>query len=92
MTRSEAMEEALELCVHKMCRHCKEVWPSLKCENGCEAMKAATAALALPRRNCDRFETLGDALAAWREVSPAESGSFDWWLFAATGKESEAKQ
>lgn len=42
----------------------------------------ALAALAAPARNCDRFKTLEDALAAWREVSPAESGPFDKWLFA----------
>lgn len=42
----------------------------------------AKAALAAPARNCDRFMRLEDALAAWREVSPAESGPFDEWLFA----------
>lgn len=39
-------------------------------------------ALAEPPRNCDRFNALEDALAGWREVSPAESGPFDNWLFA----------
>lgn len=49
----------------------------------CEPIyKIAKAALAAPPRNCDRFNTLEDALAGWREVSPAESGPFDNWLFA----------
>lgn len=42
----------------------------------------AKSALAAPPRNCDRFNTLEDALAGWREVSPDESGPFDNWLFA----------
>lgn len=42
----------------------------------------AESALAAPPRNCDRFNTLEDALAGWREVSPDESGPFDDWLFA----------
>ena len=42
----------------------------------------AKNALSAPPRNCDRFNTLEDALAGWREVSPDESGPFDNWLFA----------
>jgi hypothetical protein len=45
-------------------------------------------ALAAPPRNCDRFATLPDALAAWRDIDPREAGPFDLWLFAsATEKE-----
>ena len=40
------------------------------------------AAIAEPAHNCDRFNTLEDALAGWREVSPDESVPFDNWLFA----------
>ena len=50
----------------------------------------ASAALAEPPRNCDRFNTLEDALAGWREVSPAESGPFDEWLFAEAKGETDA--
>jgi len=49
------------------------------------------AALAAPPRNCDRFATLPDALAAWRDVDPREAGPFDLWLFApATEQEGGA--
>ena len=41
-----------------------------------------TAALSAPPRNCDRFATLPDALAAWRDIDPREAGPFDTWLFA----------
>lgn len=51
-----------------------------------------SAALAVPMRNCDRYATLPDALAAWRDVDPREAGTFDEWLFApATEKEGGAK-
>lgn len=42
------------------------------------------------RRNCDRFATLPDALAAWRDVNPREAGPFDLWLFD-TAKEGGSK-
>jgi hypothetical protein len=42
----------------------------------------ANAALDAPPRNCDRFATLPDALAAWRDIDPREAGPFDTWLFA----------
>lgn len=45
--------------------------------------------LAAPPRNCDRFNTLEDALAGWREVSPDESGPFDNWLFAEAKGDAE---
>ena len=48
----------------------------------CNIVAKAKAALSESARNCDRFNTLEDALAGWREVSPDESGPFDNWLFA----------
>lgn len=47
-------------------------------------------AFAVPPRNCDRFATHLDALAAWRDIDPREAGPFDLWLFD-TAKEGGAK-
>lgn len=41
-----------------------------------------------PPRNCDKYLSLKEALAAWRETPPYESGCFDEWLFA-TAKNGE---
>ena len=54
------------------------------------AIDKARAALATPTRNCDRFATLPDALAAWRDIDPREAGPFDLWLFD-TAKEGGSK-
>ena len=61
-----------------------------ECVNGCQAMLDAKAALSAPPRNCDRFATLPDALAAWRDIDPREAGPFDLWLFD-TAKEGGAR-
>ena len=53
------------------------------------AYHKALEALAAPPRNCDRFNTLEDALAGWREVGPDESGPFDSWLFTKAKGEVE---
>lgn len=76
------MREALVQVSSSLCPACRR----RNCK-GCPRsvapfMSAVRKALALPPRNCDRFNTLEDALAGWREVSPDESGPFDNWLFA----------
>ena len=44
------------------------------------AKQEAEAALKKPARNCEKYATLDDALAAWREEPPSV-GPFDNWLF-----------
>ena len=57
-----------------------------------ELYRKTKSALAAPARNCDRFATLPDALAAWRDIDPREAGPFDLWLFApATEQEGGAE-
>ena len=54
---SAALRGALELCVKEMCARCREaadaLTSSIPCINGCETLRIAKEALALPRRNCD---------------------------------------
>lgn len=54
-------------------------------------IRECASALAAPVRNCDRFNTLEDALSGWREVSPDESGPFDNWLFAEAKGETDGR-
>ena len=46
----------------------------------------ARAALVAPPRNCDRYKTHAEALAAWRDIDPRVAGPFDEWLFAPETK------
>lgn len=56
---------------------------SISCDVACGIIASkAKHALKQPPRNCDRYATLPDALAAWRDVDPREAGPFDLWLFA----------
>lgn len=64
---------------------------SISCDVACGIIASkAKHALKQPPRNCDRFATLPDALAAWRDVDPREAGPFDLWLFD-TAKEGGVK-
>lgn len=49
----------------------------------CENIRLAFAE---PVQNHERFRSLSDAINAWREVPPDESGPFEEWLFAAKNK------
>ena len=80
METNNKMREALSDACYAMFNFLKE-------QNGgyeemAKALDKAKSALAVPPRNCDRFATLPDALAAWRDVDPREAGPFDLWLFA----------
>lgn len=72
-----AMREALETIHDKV--------NSLDEECGVDPVEVrdlARAAISAPARNVDKFTSLGDAINAWRETPPNESGCFDEWLFA----------
>ena len=56
-----------------------------------EMVDIIDAALAAPPRNCDKFLSFEEALAAWRETSPYVSGCFDEWLFAPANESEVAK-
>lgn len=60
-TKTQALQDALKLCIKEMCNYCRNEAIArgleLTCVDGCEAYKIAQAALALPLRNCDRFHT-----------------------------------
>ena len=64
MTQYDQTREALKLCVSEMCKHCKaealarttllmQPAPDVVCVEGCETLRIAKAALALPRLNCE---------------------------------------
>ncbi len=60
------------------------------CEGTEELRELVCAALAEPYRNCDKYPTHKEALDAWLDADPKESGCCDEWLYKIA-KESEAK-
>ena len=59
------------------------------CEGTEELRELVCAALAEPYRNCDKYPTHKEALDAWLDADPKESGCCDEWLYKIA-KESEA--
>jgi hypothetical protein len=78
-----AMREALERCRNTLLG-VRDLTTNPDIRNGVANCLAeyVEPALSAPPRNCDRFATLPDALAAWRDADPREAGPFDLWLFA----------
>ena len=60
------------------------------CEGTEELRELVCAALAEPYRNCDKYPTHKEALDAWLDADPKESGCCDEWFYKIA-KESEAK-
>ncbi|MBO6031965.1 MAG: hypothetical protein J6Q22_11030 [Prevotella sp.] len=56
-SKTQALLDALKLCVKEMCMYCRLEALSkgldLTCVNGCETLRIANEALAMPPRNCD---------------------------------------
>ena len=51
------------------------------CEGTEELRELVCAALAEPYRNCDKYPTHKEALDAWLDADPKESGCCDEWLY-----------
>ena len=67
-TKTQALQDALKLCVKEMCNYCRNEAIArgleLTCVDGCGAYKIAQAALSAPARNCDLYATATEALKA----------------------------
>ena len=57
VTKTQALQDALELCVKEMCGNCKlEAFAQGRefvCVDGCGTIRMARKVLAMPMRNCD---------------------------------------
>lgn len=92
-TKTQALQDALELCVKEMCKYCQEsaeAMPhAIPSFNGCKTMRIAKEALDMPFRNCDVM-SLESAKKLWlaKEIMPRLDGDlplgkeilFDEWF------------
>ena len=91
-TKTQALQDALELCVKEMCNYCRNEAIAqgleLTCVDGCETLKIAKAALAMPMRQCDTYDCKTDAETGFVEqtgetdYNPIYWQMFANWLFA----------